>query len=173
MRYKNLFLWVVLLVAIEQFIKLIIRAYYMEVGFEIIPPLFYFLPKVNTNYSYINDLLGLGISKTTHIVTAIIGFLIILFLHDFFRTILTTTNKLRNTAFAFGLSGILCVLIDNAFLGGSLDYIYLKPLFIFDLKDIYLNCFVFLMLYNLLFIEKLTDDKQVSLKNYYKKRFTD
>lgn len=38
-----------------------------------------------------------------------------------------------------GTAGIVCVFIDTAFLGGSLDYVYLKPLYIFDLKDVYLN----------------------------------
>lgn len=164
---------VCIFVCVEQLIKAIIRTHYMEVEFEIIPPLFYFLPKVNTNYSYVNELFGLGISKTVHIVFAVIGFCVLLFMCDLFRTMLPTASKLRDVAFALGLSGILCALIDNAFLGGSLDYIYLKPLFIFDLKDIYLNSFPLLMLISLFFVDKVTDNKglEIKLKDYFKKRF--
>jgi hypothetical protein len=32
---------------------------------------------------------------------------------------------------------LLCSLVDTFIWGGSLDYIYLKPLFVFDLKDLY------------------------------------
>ncbi|KAA6326938.1 hypothetical protein EZS27_024019 [termite gut metagenome] len=46
----------------------------------------------------------------------------------------------------FGFAGIICSSCDNIFFGGSWDYVYLKPLFVFDLKDVYLNCFACLFL---------------------------
>jgi hypothetical protein len=60
----------------------------------------------------------------------------------------TLKNKTwLDVAFIFGFAGVLCSLSDNVFFGGSWDYVYLKPLFVFDLKDLYMNCFsVFLVI---------------------------
>ena len=38
-----------------------------------------------------------------------------------------------------GISGCLCSLIDKLFWGGSLDFLQIPTLFIFDLKDCYLT----------------------------------
>jgi signal peptidase II len=54
----------------------------------------------------------------------------------------------------FIIAAGICVSIDNIFYGGSLDYINLKPLFIFDLKVMYLNCAIFLILYFYYFHER-------------------
>jgi lipoprotein signal peptidase len=52
-----------------------------------------------------------------------------------------------NTAMIFLVSACFCALISNIFWNkGVLDYIYLKPLFIFDLKDIYVNIGILLFL---------------------------
>jgi signal peptidase II len=48
-------------------------------------------------------------------------------------------------AFVFLYSGLICALIDIIFWGGSLDYIWLKAYFTFDLKDSYINTFEILM----------------------------
>ncbi len=37
------------------------------------------------------------------------------------------------------IAGAISALICTIFWNGTLDYIYLKPYFVFDLKDIYLN----------------------------------
>ena len=54
----KIILWILLLTTIDQLVKLVIHAYYMDVRFEIIPSLFEFAPVFNSNYSYINDLLN-------------------------------------------------------------------------------------------------------------------
>jgi hypothetical protein len=44
------------------------------------------------------------------------------------------------------LAGLFANLIDNAFWGGSLDYITIKPFYTFDLKDLYITlCELFLI----------------------------
>jgi signal peptidase II len=41
----------------------------------------------------------------------------------------------------FSVSGIICGLTDEIFLGGSIDYIGLFDWFVFDLKDVYLSVY--------------------------------
>ena len=50
-------------------------------------------------------------------------------------------SRLTEFIFIFVLSGIICSLIDKIFWDGSLDYIQLRGLFTFDLKDVYLTVF--------------------------------
>ena len=58
-----------------------------------------------------------------------------------------TFSWLLDTAFVFQVSALLCALIGNVIWAeGVLDYIYLKPLYVFDLKDVYSWVFVFLFL---------------------------
>jgi len=71
----------------------------------------------------------------------------LLVLYDWFKSILINT-KLLDFVFIFQLSAIICSLICNiGWSEGILDYIYLKPLFIFDLKDLYLNINIVLILF--------------------------
>jgi len=62
--------------------------------------------------------------------------------------------------FAFIFSGAVCSLIDKLFWDGSLDYILIKGLFTFDLKDVYINIFIGLLTLSLIFNNKTI--KQVS-----------
>ena len=58
-----------------------------------------------------------------------------------------TFSWLLDTAIVFQVSALLCALIGNViWADGVLDYIYLKPLYVFDLKDVYSWVFVFLFL---------------------------
>ena len=51
-----------------------------------------------------------------------------------------------NAFIHFFLAGLLANLADNAFWGGSLDYVTIKPLYTFDLKDLYITlCELFLI----------------------------
>jgi hypothetical protein len=49
--------------------------------------------------------------------------------------------------FIFVFSGAMCSLIDKVFWNGSLDYIELKGFFTFDLKDVYVNVSIGLLLF--------------------------
>lgn len=53
--------------------------------------------------------------------------------------------------FIFVICGVLCLLIDKVFYGGSLDFIGICNLFIVDIKDLYINLGIFffvLILFN-------------------------
>jgi UDP-glucose 4-epimerase len=68
--------------------------------------------------------------------------------------------------FAFIFSGAVCSLIDKIFWDGSLDYISLTGLFTFDLKDLYIDTFIGIMVLSVLLKNK--DLKQLENKNVLK-----
>lgn len=81
----KIILWILLLTTIDQLVKLVIHAYYMDVRFEIIPSLFEFV--FNSNYSYINDLLNkklnIDIGFIPHIVLYVVLQLVVVNIYIF------------------------------------------------------------------------------------------
>jgi len=145
MRTKLVLLWAVVLFVIDQIIKVVIDKYFLDVKFDIIPPLFYFRPSFNHQYSWINGLFGLGMGFWIHIIIYVFATLIIVLLYDYLKT-LPGNRKMMNIAFVFGFAAIMCSFIGTIIWDGCLDYIYLKPLFVFDLKDLYINTFLILFI---------------------------
>ena len=145
MKTRTVLLWAIALFIIDQIIKIVINRYFIDVRFDIIPPLFYFKPKFNIHYSWVNDLFKLGWGFWTHIIIFCFVVILIVFLYDLFKTIFDNA-KIIGIAFSFIFAATLCASIDTIYWGGSLDYIYLKPLFIFDLKDLYSKIWMILFL---------------------------
>ena len=172
MKTRTVLLWAIVLFVIDQVIKIIISRYFLDVNFDIISPLFYFKPKYNTHHSYINDLFKLGWGFWTHFIIRCFTAILIVFLYDLFKAI-SSNAKIINTAFIFIFAALLCVFIDDIIWGGSLDYIYLKPLFIFDLKDLYSNIFIILFLsYYIKNRIHLSSFKSKDVIHHFKNRLT-
>ena len=55
MKTRNIILLIVLLVLIDQGVKLIIYTSFMNTNFEIIPKILDFQPTFNSKYSFVND----------------------------------------------------------------------------------------------------------------------
>jgi lipoprotein signal peptidase len=135
---------------IEQIIKLVISTYYRDINFEIIPSLFEFKPTFNDkSFYWISVLFHYEVGRWARLATGAIA-LVIFYL--FYRYVKTRLNQevLIDVACIFAFAGVMCSVSDNIFFGGSWDYIFLKPLFVFDLKDLYLNCFTCLLIIGLL-----------------------
>jgi len=63
-------------------------------------------------------------------------------------------------------AGLICALIGNLiWKKGTLDYIYLKPLFVFDLKDTYLD--VFIVIFIIYAINNKTQLKPIKMKDVF------
>ena len=127
-------LLVLLLILFDQCIKIYIRNNLMNENFYIFNDVIKFVPSLNTSYSWFNSLFNLGIGLLSHIAVNIIILFISILLFDFIRQ-KQKGNKIINLLSILLFSGAVCSLIDRIFWGGSLDYIYLKGLFTFDLKD--------------------------------------
>ncbi len=133
------------LILLDQSIKIIIAGRFMDFTKDIIKGMVSFHPIINTHYSWVNSLFDMGISWTVHVVFNILVILLSVLIFLYVRR--------RNPGdpyvfwlFTFLFAGMICSLTDKLFWGGSLDYIWLKGFFIFDLKDVYLTVFEVLMI---------------------------
>ncbi|MGH4122618.1 MAG: signal peptidase II [Clostridium sp.] len=145
---------VLILVTIEQVIKIVINNNFLDRKFPILPGFLYFEPMFNRQYSWLNSMFQLGVSKWIHIA---FGTIMIILIYLFYRYLNYQLGhiKIINIMYAFIFSGALCSLIDKVFWNGSLDYILVNGFFTFDLKDVYINVFSGLIIVLLLFKNKV------------------
>lgn len=138
-------LLILLLILIDQYIKIYISNNLMNKNFYSIGDMIGFKPHINTDYSWFNSFSNLGIGLLPHIILNIIILLISIVILDFINQ-RHKGDKTINWLFIFLFAGTICSLIDRIFWGGSLDYIYLKKLFTFDLKDAYISIFQIILI---------------------------
>lgn len=150
---KNTHIAVLILVTLEQVIKIVINNNFLDKKFPILPPLLYFEPMFNRDYSWFNSMLQLGIGKWAHILIVVILIILIYLFYQYLNKQFRT-NKTINIMYAFIFSGAMCSLIDKIFWNGSLDYILINGFFTFDLKDVYINVFNGLLILSLLLKNK-------------------
>jgi signal peptidase II len=147
MMNKKLAVWGLTLVFIilEQGIKLIINNGHLDAHVPILEPLLYFDPMFNRDYSWFNSMFQFGAGKWEHAAVVFIMLVFTVLFYIFLNT-RSSTSLLTDTAFAFLIAAAACSLIDKVFWNGSLDYILVKDFFTFDLKDVYINVFIGLIL---------------------------
>lgn len=108
-----------------------------------------------------------------HIVLFAIVWLIQFIGYNFFKRF-DSGNKILDVSISFFTAAVIC-----SYLGilvwrkGILDFLHIKLIgnIIFDLKDIYVNCFVILFCLNAIKIELKHNIKLIDLKNYLKGLF--
>ncbi len=141
--------WIFLLFAVA--LDQVIKAYLFSLEWQtiskpLIEPVFYLEPTQNTLGSYLWVLLNF--KKGSHLFNIILFSVIGLLFVEIWRFY---TRRKRNSFWINGfihlfLAGLFANIIDNAFWGGSLDYITIKPFYTFDLKDMYITmCELFLV----------------------------
>ncbi len=141
--------WIFLLgaLAVDQGIKAYLFSLEWEtLSITLIEPVFYIQPTQNTLGSYLWVLLGL--EKSSHLLNIILFSLVGIIFIEGWRFYV---KRKRNSFWVNGfihlfLAGLLANLVDNAFWGGSLDYITIRPFYTFDLKDLYITlCELFIL----------------------------
>jgi len=141
--------WIFLVIAvgIDQGIKgYLFSLDWENISIPLIEPVFYIEPTQNTLGSYLWVLLGL--KQGSHLLNIILFSLIGVVFVEVWRFYV---RRKRNSFWINGfihlfLAGLAANLIDNAFWGGSLDYITIRPFYTFDLKDLYITlCELFLV----------------------------
>lgn len=172
MKVRNIICWIIVLVILDQTVKLFIYHNYLDLRFDIIPSILEFRPTFNTKHSYVNSLLynnfGFDAGFWPHIILFIIIEIVFLFLYLYLRNN-TQKNRLLDIAFIFQTAGILCAYAGNIlWREGTLDFIFLKPLFVFDLKDLYLNCF--LVLFLMFYLKNQKRLNEVKIKDWVRSR---
>lgn len=139
MKTKNVIWWTLALATLDVLIKVIIDTYYLDTRFTIIPGLIEFKPTFNDVAPYFIQLLGYRIGHLPHLIIVCVVALAAYFIYK--RALKKATHpKYLNIAFVLIFAAILSSLVAQLIYKGILDYIYLKPLFVFDLKDVYVNC---------------------------------
>lgn len=103
----------ILLIILDQMIKLIVRNYH-GMRIPIIDNILYFMPTLNKDYSWINSLFQLGLGKVFHIVSVIV------FLIFVYTTLKYLEHKVGSHLWINALrisfmSGGICSLIDKIF----------------------------------------------------------
>ncbi len=149
--FQNKKTWVLIaiLIAADQGVKLFINAHFLGDTAPVFPPVLYFSPVFNTDYSWFASMLDLAVSKWLH--AAVVGFLLVIItLFYRFLNLRLGRDTTVNILFAFLFSGAMCSLLDKVFWNGSLDFIMINGLFTFDMKDVYISVFIGLVLLFLL-----------------------
>lgn len=142
MKTRNIIAWILILIFTDQTIKILINVYFGNVHFEIIPSLLEFKPTFNERHSWVNNLLddnfGINAGLIPHVILYTLSGIFLPMFFSYFRNHIPADKKLIDIAIVFMMAAVLCALIGNIiWQKGTLDYIYLKPLFVFDLKDLY------------------------------------
>lgn len=128
---------IVILVIVDIFIKIIIDNFFFD-KVIMLNKWFGFKPYLNTTQlSIFNNELNLNVSLQVLIILNILLIPIILLTFKWLN-VGDKYKRISNASEILLLAGSICSLIDKIFWGGSLDYLYVRKLFIFDLKDIYL-----------------------------------
>lgn len=174
MKIRTVALLALFLIVLDQAVKLLINAYYFDVTFSIIPSLLEFRPTFNDKHSYVNVLLnqhlGIHVGLIPHIILFVAIQFVMIVLFGYFRDNLKN-SPILGVAFAFQMAAMVCAFLGNlVWKQGTLDFIYLVPLFIFDLKDLYSDCFVLLFLIYVYSVKKPLEKVQLSDVIIYAKR---
>ncbi len=133
-------LTVFILVSLDQILKIVVKNYFMDSEFDIIKNILSIQPSFIRAHSWLNSLFDLKIGMTVYVICIIIVLVVSFFIYGFLKK-KKADNLPIELMFLFFYSGTICSLIDKIFWRGSLDYIFLKGFFIFDLKDVYLSLF--------------------------------
>lgn len=130
----------ILLIAVDQGVKIIIKSLFFNTHKAIISDFLYFYPIINTDGSWLNARFNTGLNFAFLIF---LNFIALFLFAELYRYYLYKKGKnksfFEDTCFLFIFCGAFCSLLDKLFYGGSLDFIGIGNLFIADLKDIYIN----------------------------------
>jgi len=161
-------LLVLALVLIDQSIKIYIHNNFMDKEFYIFGSILGIKPIINIKYSYFNSFSNMGISLLAYIVLNIVILLLFIAIFDFIKE-RYTAHKIVYCLFVLVCAALICSLIDKVFWGGSLDFIFFKNFFIFDLKDVYISIFqIVAMLCVILNYKKLKSINEKTIYNDFK-----
>ena len=167
---KLTWLFVAALILFDQGIKLFISGHFiMDQSIPVLPPVLYFFPTLNTNYTWVSSMMDISLSKWVYIAIVAVLLVLVLLFYRYLQNRLPK-NSIVNTLFAFLFSGALCSLLDKLFWNGSLDFIQFNYLFTFDTKDVYISVFIGLVL--LFMVQNNKVLKQIGTRDVMK-GFTD
>lgn len=129
----------VLLIALDQFVKVLIWNFAMEKRIIFIPNALRFEPFQNTNLNWFASMANIVMPVAFMVVLQLSALIGLTIFYKYQRYTNVKENLWLSLGFCLASAGIGCSFIDVVFWGGSLDYIGLFDWFIFDMKDVFLN----------------------------------
>jgi len=151
MRTRTIILWIAILIIADQAIKIVINSYFLDCKFDIVPSFLEFKPTFNVQHSWVNNLIndyfGLNVGLLPHVILYLLIGILSSAYYSCYRNNIRENTKLLDTTIIFLYAVLICALIGNlVWKKGTLDYIYLVPLFVFDLKDTYADAVIVLFM---------------------------
>lgn len=173
MKKRNIILWIILLVFIDQAVKLIVHHSFMDSNYTIVPDLLEFKPVFNPSYSYWTAKLGANMGIVTHLIMFSLIWAMLIVFYKFYHKV-DPKNRLLDIALVFQTAGFASAYISILFWeDGVLDFISFKPLnIVCDLKDLYVNIFVVLWIISTSIIAVKYHTKTKDIVQYIKSLFT-
>lgn len=173
MKKRNIILWTILLVFIDQAVKLIIHHSFMDSNYTIVPDLLEFKAVFNSSYSYWTTKLGVNMGVIAHLIIFSLIWAMLITLYKFYHKV-APQNKLLDIALIFQTAGFASAYISILFWkDGVLDFISFKPLnIVCDLKDLYVNIFIVLWIISTSIIAAKYHTKPKDIVQYIKSLFT-
>lgn len=126
------------LVVLDQGVKLLVVRPLSGVTFPFVEGFLHFYPKVNENLTWGGNFIE---PLSLPAVAVFLNMLVIgLYLsgYGFYRASVHEPRPAPTAAFCLGMAGCVSGLADRTLWGGSLDFLQIPGLLIFDLKDCYL-----------------------------------
>lgn len=173
MKKRNIILWIILLVFIDQAVKLIIHHSFMDSNYTIAPDLLEFKPVFNPSYSYWTAKLSANMGIIAHLIMFSLIWAMLIVFYKFYHKV-DPKNRLLDIALVFQTAGFVSAYISILFWkDGVLDFISFKPLnIVCDLKDLYVNIFVVLWIISTSIIAVKYHTKTKDIVQYIKSLFT-
>lgn len=143
MKKRNIILWIILLIFIDQAVRLIIYHSFMDANYTIVPDLLEFKPVFNPSYSYWTAKLGANMGVIAHLTIFSLIWVVVILLYKYYHKV-DSKNRLLDVGLVFQTAGFASAYISILFWkDGVLDFMYFNPLNVTcDLKDLYINIFV-------------------------------
>ena len=160
-KFKPFIIPILLLVIIDQTVKIVISKLFMKCEFDIMIKTLRFNPELNTRLSYGGNFFELLSSPFVTILLNILVLFLFLSGYMLYQTKKSRTSFWVKVIMICGIAGSLCSLIDKLFWGGSLDFLQIPTLFIFDLKDCYLTVAEVIFV-----VIGILHSKEISVKEY-------
>lgn len=152
---------IILLIILDQAVKLLILKCFMHTEFDILPNLLRFRPIQNTNLSFGGNYIALFSQMWFALLMNILVIVLFITGYRFYRYKSSSVSSPVRLIMVCGLTGCICSFIDKVFWGGSLDFIQIPHFFTFDLKDLYLTIAEVSFV-----IIGLLHSKEISVKEY-------
>jgi len=163
---------------IDQGVKLIIYSFLMDTNYEIIHGVLDFTPVFNNKYSFVNDSVykrtGIDVGLLFHIVLFVTVWFIQFIGYSFFKSI-DSKNIALDVSISCFTAAVICSFLGMlAWSEGILDFLHIKLIIniIFDLKDIYINCFIVLFWISAMKLSIRYNIKFKDFSSYIKRLFS-